>query len=79
MTTGKAMLGAIRQQINLSDYRKKHWEGTFEEYLDVLDSQPLALDIGTQVPHAALRSYAMGARARDDATADDIAQMAEAL
>ena len=40
MTTGKAILGAIRQQINLSDYRKKHWEGTFEEYLDIVREHP---------------------------------------
>src|SRR6185295_16886700 len=40
MSTGKAILGAIRQQINLSDYRKKHWEGTFEEYLDIVREHP---------------------------------------
>ncbi len=51
------------------------WE-TFGQYLDALDGQPHALDIGTQVPHAALRSYAMGDRARDDAGADDVAAMA---
>ena len=28
MSTGKAILAALRQQLNLSDYRKKHWEGT---------------------------------------------------
>ena len=50
------------------------WE-TFGEYLDTLDSQPHALDIGTQVPHAALRAYTMGDRSRDGATADDIARM----
>jgi N-acyl-D-amino-acid deacylase len=54
------------------------WE-TFEEYLDFLDARPLALDLGAQVPHAGLRSYAMGARARDDAGADDIAEMVEVL
>jgi len=26
------ILNAMRQQLNLSDYRKKHWEGTFDEY-----------------------------------------------
>jgi N-acyl-D-aspartate/D-glutamate deacylase len=54
------------------------WE-TFEEYLDTLDSQPHALDIGTQVPHAALRTYTMGDRARDGATGEDIARMAANL
>jgi len=54
------------------------WE-TFEQYLDTLDSQPRALDVATQVPHAALRAYTMGERARDDATADDVATMAADL
>ena len=36
MSTGKAILNAIRQQLNLSDYRKKHWEGSFDEYLDIV-------------------------------------------
>src|SRR5687768_4881818 len=40
MSTGKAILGALRQQINLSDYRKKHWEGSFEEYLDIVREHP---------------------------------------
>src|SRR3954449_8990176 len=37
------------------------WE-TFPEFLDFLDQQPLALDIGTQVPHGAVRGYVMGER-----------------
>jgi serine protein kinase len=40
MSTGKTILNAIRQQINLSDYRKKHWEGSFEEYLDIVREHP---------------------------------------
>jgi serine protein kinase len=40
MSTGKAILAAIRQQLNLSDYRKKHWEGTFDEYLDIVRDHP---------------------------------------
>ncbi len=52
------------------------WE-TFPEYLDALDRAPLAIDLGTQVPHGAVRAYVMGDRgARNEpATADDIAQM----
>ncbi len=38
--TGKMILGAIRQQLNLNDYRKKHWEGSFEEYLDIVREHP---------------------------------------
>lgn len=40
MSTGKTILGTLRQQLNLGDYRKKHWEGTFEEYLDIVREQP---------------------------------------
>ncbi len=40
MSTGKAILNAIRQQLNLSDYRKKHWEGSFDEYLDIVHQHP---------------------------------------
>ncbi|TMQ33998.1 MAG: serine protein kinase [Planctomycetota bacterium] len=40
MATGKAILGALRQELNLSDYRKKHWEGGFEEYLDIVRANP---------------------------------------
>jgi serine protein kinase len=40
MTTGKAILAALRPQLNLSDYRKKHWEGSFDEYLDIVRDRP---------------------------------------
>ncbi len=40
MSTGKAILASIRQQQNISDYRKIHWEGSFEEYLDIVRAQP---------------------------------------
>src|SRR5437764_11965424 len=40
MSTGKGILNELRQQLNLSDYRKKHWEGTFDEYLDVVREHP---------------------------------------
>ncbi|WP_420451339.1 N-acyl-D-amino-acid deacylase family protein [Ilumatobacter sp.] len=53
------------------------WE-SFDEYLDVLDSMEWTLDVGTQVPHAALRTYVMGERGADHtstATDDEIAAM----
>jgi serine protein kinase len=40
MATGKAILSAIRQQLDISEYRKKHWEGPFEEYLDIVREHP---------------------------------------
>src|SRR6184192_1012602 len=40
MNTGKAILAGLRPQLNLSDYRKKHWEGSFDEYLDIVREHP---------------------------------------
>jgi serine protein kinase len=40
MATGKVILNALRQELNLSDYRKKHWEGSFDEYLDIVRAHP---------------------------------------
>jgi serine protein kinase len=40
MSSGKAILASIRSQLNLSEYRKKHWEGTFDEYLDIVHEHP---------------------------------------
>jgi len=54
------------------------WE-SFPEYLDVLDRLRWTIDVGTQVPHAALRTYVMGDRGADVdavATDDEIATMA---
>jgi N-acyl-D-aspartate/D-glutamate deacylase len=52
------------------------WE-TFPEYLDILDKQNFAVDVGCQVPHGAVRGYVMGERgaANETATDDDIAAM----
>jgi N-acyl-D-aspartate/D-glutamate deacylase len=40
------------------------WE-SFPEYLDALDQKRFAMDIGAQLPHAALRFYVMGERGAD--------------
>jgi N-acyl-D-aspartate/D-glutamate deacylase len=40
------------------------WE-SFPEYLDAVQRRPHALDVGAQVPHAALRFYVMGERGAD--------------
>jgi len=49
------------------------WE-TFEEYLDSIDT-PYTVDVGTQVPHVAIRHYVMGERCYDDATPEDMEAM----
>ncbi len=53
------------------------WE-TFPDYLDGLGKRRFDIDIGTQLPHAALRVYVMGERGanREMATGPDIAAMA---
>ncbi|BBX48560.1 amidohydrolase family protein [Mycobacterium cookii] len=54
------------------------WE-SFGEYLDALERMPRAVDVGTQIPQAALRAYVMGDRALDAPTADDLAAMSRAV
>ncbi|MGJ4959016.1 N-acyl-D-amino-acid deacylase family protein [Bradyrhizobium sp. HKCCYLRH2015] len=53
------------------------WE-SFPDYMEWLGKREFDLDIGAQLPHAALRVYVMGERGarRDPATADDNRAMA---
>ncbi|HEY2709083.1 MAG TPA: amidohydrolase family protein [Caulobacteraceae bacterium] len=53
------------------------WE-SYPEYLDRLSQRQFDVDIGSQLPHAALRVYVMGQRGvdREPATEADIAAMA---
>jgi N-acyl-D-aspartate/D-glutamate deacylase len=52
------------------------WE-SFPEYMAAVEASPLALDIGLQIPHGALRAYVMGQRGADlePANDDDIEKM----
>ena len=57
------------------------WE-SFPDYLDALDDTARIMDIGAQVPHAALRYYVMGERGADFAerpTAAEITEMGDLL
>jgi N-acyl-D-aspartate/D-glutamate deacylase len=65
----------------LAEGVKFNWE-SFPEYLDVLDKVPKIMDVGAQVPHAALRFYVMGERGANHGAAptdDEIARMGALL
>ena len=53
------------------------WQ-TYPEYLDVLESMPRVMDIGSQIPHGALRFFVMGERGADHQerpNADELVQL----
>lgn len=54
------------------------WE-SFPEYLDALSKRNFAIDVGTQVPHGAIRAYVLGEQGATNAQVDaaDIQSMAE--
>lgn len=54
------------------------WESV-PEYMDTLETSPLSIDIGVQVPHGALRAYVMGQRGADlePANPTDISEMSQ--
>src|SRR6202012_3315894 len=54
------------------------WE-SFPDYMEWLSKREFDIDVGAQLPHAALRVYVMGERGarRDPSTADDNAKMAK--
>src|SRR5205807_812172 len=53
------------------------WE-SFPEYLDAIEGQPRVVDVGTQVPHGAVRAFVMGERGakNEPASQADIEAMA---
>lgn len=62
----------------LAEGMKWDWE-TFPEYLDALERLPRSIDVGTHVPHGAVRAYVLGDREQPGAipTAEDIQKMAD--
>ncbi|WP_417519043.1 N-acyl-D-amino-acid deacylase family protein [Minwuia sp.] len=68
-------------EIVLSEGIDFRWE-SFPEFMDVLAETPRTMDIGCQVPHAALRYYVMGDKGADYQslpTEDEIAKMGTIL
>ena len=41
MSTGSDLITLIASRQNLDDYQKKHWSGTFAEYLDIVRRDPM--------------------------------------
>src|SRR5262245_20697560 len=37
---GRTLLDSVRQKLNIGEYRKIHWEGSFTEYLDIVHERP---------------------------------------
>lgn len=60
----------------LAEGIKWGWE-SFPDYMDVVEQSPLAIDVGLQVPHGALRAYVMGERGArlEPATREDTDKM----
>ena len=53
------------------------WDwSSYPEYLDSLERQPRTIDVGSQVPHAALRAFVMGDRGADPMEHPDPEQLA---
>ena len=42
MPTAQTLLDGIRQQLDLTDYKKLNWEGSFDDYLQIVLDQPAA-------------------------------------
>ncbi|MEY2459291.1 MAG: hypothetical protein QOG30_1121 [Acidimicrobiaceae bacterium] len=64
-------------QASLAEGIRWDWE-SYPEYLDAVARSPLAIDVGSMVPHGAVRVYVMGDRGSDHveaATEDEIAAM----
>ena len=40
MSAGSDLIAQIASRQNLADYQKKHWTGTFAEYLDIVRTGP---------------------------------------
>src|SRR5262245_3471341 len=54
----------------LAEGIKWQWEH-FPEYLDALEQMPRAIDVGAQVPHAAVRAYVLGERCNTEYEPND--------
>jgi len=40
MATGSTILSSLRSDVDIHDYRRLHWEGSFEDYLNIVVERP---------------------------------------
>jgi serine protein kinase len=54
---GKALVQFLAQRQNTSSYQKEHWEGSFEDYLEVVRTNPLVTRTAFQRVYDMILSY----------------------
>jgi serine protein kinase len=57
MSTGSDLISLIASRQNLDDYQKKHWTGSFAEYLDVVQRDPKVTRTAYQRIYDMIMSY----------------------
>ena len=57
MSTGSDLISLIASRQNLDDYQKKHWTGSFSEYLDVVQRDPKVTRTAYQRIYDMIMSY----------------------
>ncbi len=65
-------------EVVMTDGLTWDWE-TFPEYLDALERRPHDIDFATQIPHSAIRVFAMGKRAPTEIATDEDKAAMQAL
>lgn len=73
-----AMMEGVEDIPGTALHEGLRWDwGSFPEYLDALERQPRTIDVGTHLPHAALRAFVMGERGADPNEHPDEQQLVE--
>nr|NIP86310.1 serine protein kinase [Planctomycetales bacterium] len=57
MAGGREILSLVAQRQDLEQFRKKNWEGTFEEYLDIVRRDPRVTRNAFQRVYDMIMSY----------------------
>ncbi|WP_145263606.1 serine protein kinase [Planctomycetes bacterium Pan216] len=57
MEDGRALINLIAQRQNIEEYQKEHWEGSFEEYLEIVARSPAVARNSWQRVYDMVMSY----------------------